>query len=116
MAFCKNCGKELSAETKFCPECGSSTIEEVTLQSSKPATPPVVENHLTKAILVTVFCCVPLGIVSIVKAASVNGKIASGDIAGAEVASKEADNWANWAIGLGLAVGALYFVATLASL
>jgi hypothetical protein len=58
----------------------------------------------------------PLGVVSIVKAASVNGKIASGDLEGAKIASKEADNWANWGIGLGLAFGVIYFFIILANM
>ena len=42
-----------------------------------------VPNHLVWAILSTLFCCLPLGIVSIVFAAQVNGKLAAGDVAGA---------------------------------
>jgi hypothetical protein len=74
-----------------------------------PATAPHVHNHLTKAILATIFCCLPLGIVAIVKAAQVNGKIEAGNYAGAVQASNEADNWANWSIGIGLTAELLYF-------
>ncbi len=42
-------------------------------------TPP--PNYLVWAILCTIFCCLPLGIASIVFAAQVNGKYAGGDIA-----------------------------------
>jgi len=70
---------------------------------------PHIHNHLTKAILATIFCCLPLGIVAIVKAAQVNGKIEAGNINGAIQASNEADNWANWSIGIGLAAELLYF-------
>ncbi len=52
-----------------------------------------VENHLVAAILVTVFCCLPLGIVAIINAAKVNGLVASGDVAGAQAASAEAAKW-----------------------
>ena len=41
------------------------------------------QNYLVWAILTTLFCCLPLGIVSIVFAAQVDGKLASGDYAGA---------------------------------
>ena len=44
------------------------------------APPP---NYLVWAILTTIFCCLPFGIVSIVFAAQVNGKYAGGDYAGA---------------------------------
>lgn len=49
-------------------------------------TPP--PNHLVWAILSTLFCCLPLGIASIVFAAQVNGKHAAGDVAGAQESSK----------------------------
>jgi hypothetical protein len=46
-----------------------------------------VPNYLVPAIISAV-CCFPLGIISIVFAAQVNGKVAAGDIAGAMQASK----------------------------
>ena len=48
-----------------------------------------VPNYLIPAII-SAICCLPLGIVSIIFAAQVNGKVASGDIAGAMNASKKA--------------------------
>jgi uncharacterized membrane-anchored protein len=46
------------------------------------------------AILTTLFCCLPFGIVSIVYAAQVDGKYNSGDYAGAVASSKSAKTWA----------------------
>ena len=43
-------------------------------------------NNLVWAILATILCCVPLGIVSIVYSAQVNSKWAVGDVAGAQAA------------------------------
>jgi Interferon-induced transmembrane protein len=61
-------------------------------------TPPTsrdyVPNNLVWAILSTLFCCMPLGIVSIVYAARVDGKRAAGDIAGAREDARLAANWA----------------------
>lgn len=57
---------------------------------------PQVPNHLVWAILSTLFCCPPAGIVSIVFAAQVNGKLAAGDIAGAQESSAKAKKWAIW--------------------
>ncbi len=68
-----------------------------------------INNHLTKAILATILCCLPLGIVAIVKAAQVNGKIEAGVFEGAMNSSNEADNWANWSIGIGLVAELMYF-------
>lgn len=61
------------------------------------ATP--VPNHLVWAILATLFCCLPTGIVSIIHAAKVNGLVAAGDIAGAQAASASAKKWALWSVG-----------------
>ena len=58
------------------------------------ATPP--PNNLVWAILTTLFCCLPLGVVSIVYAAQVNGKFAAGDLAGAQESSRKAKQWAIW--------------------
>ncbi|KAF1712620.1 hypothetical protein CSC70_03725 [Pseudoxanthomonas kalamensis DSM 18571] len=67
------------------------------------ATPPnaptaYVPNNLVWAILATLFCCLPLGIVSIVYAAQVNGKLAAGDVAGAQESSNKAKQWAIWSV------------------
>ena len=57
---------------------------------------PVVPNNLVWAILTTLFCRLPLGIVSIVFASKVDGLRAAGDIAGAWEASRKAKTWAIW--------------------
>jgi hypothetical protein len=46
------------------------------------------------AILTTIFCCLPAGIVSIVYAAQVSSRWRSGDQAGAFSASRKARTWA----------------------
>ncbi len=53
-----------------------------------------IPNHLVWSILTTLFCCLPLGIVSIVFAAQVDGKRAAGDLPGAHRASHQAKMWA----------------------
>jgi hypothetical protein len=62
-----------------------------------------VQNYLIPAILSTIFCCLPLGVVSIIFATQVNSKVASGDIAGAMEASKKAKMFMFIAVGLGVA-------------
>jgi hypothetical protein len=51
-------------------------------------TPP--KNYLVEAILVTIFCCLPMGILGIIFAMQVNSKFANGDYEGALGASKDA--------------------------
>lgn len=67
-----------------------------------------IPNHLVWAILSTLFCCLPFGIVSIVFASQVDGKRAAGDIAGARDASAKAKFWALLSAGLMLVPLVLY--------
>lgn len=114
MPFCQNCGKEADADTKFCNSCGKEIKPSGNPVNSVPvngsSNPPFVEAHLAKAIIVTLVCCLPLGVVSIVQASSVSGKLMAGDIQGAQEASRKADSWANWAIGLGISFYIIYFI------
>lgn len=73
-----------------------------------PGSPP--PNYLVPAILTTVFCCLPLGIASIVFAAQVNGKYSSGDLAGAQESSRKAKQFATWSAVVGVVVLVLYIV------
>jgi hypothetical protein len=66
-----------------------------------PGTPGSVPNYLVPAIL-SAICCFPLGIISIVFAAQVNGKVAAGDIQGAQDASKKAKLFSYIFLGIGL--------------
>ena len=67
-----------------------------------------VPNYLVPSILVTVFCCQPLGIPAIVFAAQVDGLVARGDMAGAMQASKKARMWTWISFGTGLGLVLLY--------
>jgi len=74
-------------------------------------------SHLVLGILTTLFCCLPFGIVSIVKASQVNGLWAQGQYAEAQASSAAAKKWAIWSIvatvlvyiviGILIAVGAI---------
>jgi hypothetical protein len=69
-----------------------------------------VPNNLVWAILSTLFCCLPLGIVSIVFAAQVNGKLAAGDVPGAQEASEKAKKWAMWSAIAGVSLAVIYLI------
>jgi hypothetical protein len=66
---------------------------------------PPPENHLVWAILSTVMCCLPLGIVSIVKSNQVNTLWYQGFPMEARKAAEDAKKWAMWsAITVGILV------------
>jgi hypothetical protein len=73
--------------------------------------PDKVPNYLIPAIISAV-CCFPLGIISIVFAAQVNGKVQQGDIAGALDASKKAKILSYIFIGLGVLLWGGYALMT----
>jgi len=65
-------------------------------------------SHLVFGILVTLFCCLPFGVVSIVKAAQVNGLWAQGQFAEAQASSAAAKKWAMWGLIAGIIVFVIY--------
>ena len=110
--YCPNCGEENVDEAKFCKGCGKPMQETPTIEeeyeresyrtSESLGPPPEIPNYLAQAILVTIFCCLPFGIVSIVYAAQVNGFVAADKIDSALQASESAKMWAwiSFAVGL----------------
>ena len=89
------------------PQPGYAQSQPVYGSAQVSAGPPV-KSNLVIAILATIFCCLPFGIVGIVFASQVSSKLAAGDYAGAQKASKSAAMWSWIAIGLGLVGGILY--------
>lgn len=69
--------------------------------ASPGGAPP--NNYLVPAILVTLFCCLPGGIVAIINATKVNSAYAAGDVAGAQAASANALKWIKISVGVGIA-------------
>lgn len=69
---------------------------------------PCPDTYLVWAILSTLFCCLPTGIVSIVYSCQVNSKYASGDYQGAMEASASAKKWALAGLIVSLICGVLY--------
>ncbi len=74
-----------------------------------PGGPPP-KNWLVESILVTLFCCLPFGIVGIINAAAVNTKYAAGDYAGAQVSSAAAGKWTKIGFFVGIGFGVLYMI------
>ncbi|MDP6226480.1 MAG: CD225/dispanin family protein, partial [Dehalococcoidia bacterium] len=118
--FCSSCGQALEANNRFCPSCGAEARATEAPPFAGPASGPAfgtglaghpyahVPNYLIQAILVTLFCCMPFGVVAIVYAAQVNGKLASGDHEGAVRTSRTAKTWVWVSFGVGLGLVALW--------
>ena len=68
---------------------------------------------MASAILVTLFCCLPFGVVSIVYAAQVDSKFSAGDYPGAQQASNTARNWYHAALVCGLVIIVISIAANL---
>ncbi len=95
--FCKNCGAEIPAEAQYaCPGCNTP------LNDVRPVMS--IGTHLAESILVTLFCCMPFGVVAIVYAAKVSGLVAQGRIEEAKAASQSAKKWCWLSFGIGLLV------------
>jgi hypothetical protein len=71
---------------------------------------PFSENWLVEAILVTLLCCLPFGVVGIIFAAQVNTKQQVGDNEGAEKARREAAKWTKIGFWVGLGCILLYIL------
>ena len=68
------------------------------------------DNNLVWAILSTVLCCLPLGIVSIIKSTQVSGLWASGRYAEAQQSADDAKKFAIWGAIAGAVVAVLYII------
>lgn len=112
---CPYCGKSFSYRDAVVPQQAQQTqvfepepIDDPTgrlmngNQNSKP------DNNMVWAILCTLFCCFPLGIVSIVNAAKVDGLYGSGDYAGAQKAADDAKNYAKCGLVCGFILYIIY--------
>ena len=70
---------------------------------------PRPKTWLVESLLVTIFCCLPFGIVSIINAAQVDSKYNSGDIDDAQRSSDEAKRWLNYSI-IAAVVGIVLYI------
>ncbi len=69
------------------------------------------KTWLVESILVTLFCCLPFGIVGIVNAAKVNSLYASGNIEAAQQASATAAKWTKIGFIVGIVVIIVYAIS-----
>ena len=95
------------------PPLESSSPRSDLAPSQSPAERKHLNTHMAWSVIVTLFCCLPIGIVAIVNASKVSGALASGDYAEAERLAGEAKKWADWAFALGLVLGFVYFMTAI---
>ena len=70
----------------------------------------VPKSWLIESILVTIFCCLPFGIVGIVHAAKVNSLYHAGQLEEAELASQKAKKWVNIGFLIGILLLLVYSI------
>lgn len=78
-----------------------------TMDNLNNQTPP--KTWLIESILVTLFCCLPLGIAGIINASKVESRFYAGDISGANRHSAAAKQWTTTSLWLGIVIGVIYF-------
>lgn len=101
--YCYQCGSENADFATRCSNCGASFGNPYQASASFPSgVQPPLNNYLVPAIFATMCCCLPFGIVSIVYAAQVNGRLAGGDIIGATDSARNAKMWFWIAFGCGI--------------
>ena len=88
--LCGKCGAENDDRAYLCAQCGAA-MEEVR-RSELPAFQGSVPTYLVPAILVTLFCCQPFGIVSIVFAAIATSHSQFGQSSGGHRGVEQCEN------------------------
>ncbi len=129
MPECRSCGADNDDSSMYCAYCGTRlpappprqpdpqtyrTAYDTEHQPGRPAgayTGPHVKNWLVESILITVLCCVPLGIGGIVNAMKVDRLAAEGDLAGAREASARAKLFVVIGVVLGIVFSVFYVLA-----
>jgi len=112
--FCSRCGANNADIAIHCVQCGAALRQAVPVPVPATGQPVVhVENYLVFAILVTILCCLPAGVVAIVYAAQVNSKLQIGDIVGAQQSSKNAKLWCLISAGAAVVLGVGYMLLVL---
>lgn len=92
------------------PQYGQPYQQPYMQQAPMGNMPPMPDSYLVWAILSTICCCLPLGVVSIVYSSKVSGLYASGQYNEAVKASQSAKKWAIWSAVSSLIIGVLYFI------
>ena len=83
-------------------------IQEQVTQEQAPMMKP--DNHMALAIFTTICCCLPLGIVAIVKANTVDSLYIAKQYTAAIMAANEAKKWSYVGIFISLIIWVIYIL------
>ncbi len=113
---CSKCGKELAQDASFCPACGNQINPGAApAPTPVPTAPVTINTWLIPAILATVFCCLPFGIVSIVFASRANSAIGAGNYQLAQENAYKAKTWFWVAFAVGIVTSILSVIVQVAA-
>lgn len=125
--YCKKCGQQIDDSATFCEHCGADQRPAPEAPAYQPQPQPTAwepngysapvgaepvkgTSYLVWSILVTIFCCLPLGIPAIVYAAKIDSCNARGDFYAAAEAARKAKSFCIWGAVLTVVFAILYFV------
>ncbi|MEG2380282.1 MAG: CD225/dispanin family protein [Oscillospiraceae bacterium] len=120
--FCKNCGASITDDEKFCPSCGSAIEagqpwQQQQQQQQQNYAPTYMQQpaisstaYLVWSIIVTILCCLPLGIPAIVFATKIDQSLRFGDIQGAMKNANMSKWFCIWGAIISVVVVVLYFI------
>ncbi|MBP5596357.1 MAG: CD225/dispanin family protein [Pseudobutyrivibrio sp.] len=116
MAFCSKCGQPIAEGVSFCSSCGAPIGNSANVNSNfnqsfnqiNNTVPP--DNYLVWAILTTILCCLPFGIVAIVYSTKVNSLWITGHTVEAMEAAKSAKTWSIVSASVGAACIISYII------
>ena len=95
-------------EPEYAEEEYIESTEKPRRNSNPTNTDQAPKNWLRESILVTLFCCLPLGIVGIINASKVEALFKAGDFDGAYEASEKARYWMKMSMWVGLVFQIIY--------
>jgi uncharacterized membrane protein YvbJ len=112
MKHCSKCGESNHEDARYCIRCGNPLSAAYTDNAAAPAShnEPIPDTYLWQSIVVTILCCLPLGIPAIVYATQVEKYFFNGNIDAAKQASNKAKNFCIWSLVSGLVVLVAYIL------
>ncbi len=99
--FCAKCGSPNDDNAFRCTQCGEVMLRGRAQGMDQDGLGPA-KPRLAQSIIVTILCCMPLGIPAIVYSSMTMGKNAEGDFRTAHRCSRLANTWGWVSFGLGL--------------